>query len=315
MAAPTSYDFAGLKQLWIANGGQKSLAPVMAAIALAESSGRMNAIDNDSNGSTDYGLWQINSVHGYNSAQLLSNANYNAQAAVAVLNSQGLGAWTTYTSGAYRQYLNGAHAPGLNANTGKSSMYTRPGGSPSADTGVGSILAGWSSEEQAIPSLPNQGVQTTSFLSGIFSVPDLTAIPNPLTFVSDLVNGVGSVTDFLQALVWILNPVNILRMVEFLTGLVLMGFGIHAAIQSAGERAEGYQTSENAISRSGLGRVSRELAAGAKSRSRPARPAPAPHATRRTALRTRYEREQQVSKRRTEQRRKRASATVAKLAK
>jgi hypothetical protein len=76
----------------------------MAAIAMAESGGNVAA----QNPSGAAGLWQIlPSAHPqYNVQRLLSDPMYNAQAAVAVEKSQGLGAWTTYTSGAYKQYLN-----------------------------------------------------------------------------------------------------------------------------------------------------------------------------------------------------------------
>ena len=100
-----TYSFSQLEQLWQQAGGSAKLAPVMAAIALAESSGRTGAVDHDSNGSTDYGLWQINSVHGYNSKELLANPLYNAKAAVSIERSSGLGAWSTYTKGSYKKYL------------------------------------------------------------------------------------------------------------------------------------------------------------------------------------------------------------------
>lgn len=128
-----------LAQLWVEAGGNPSVANTMAAIAMAESSGNTQAIDHDANGSTDYGLWQINSVHGYNPTLLLSNPLYNAKAAVAVYNSSGLGAWTTYTSGAYEKYLNNDSSVTVNPGSG----VTRPGGESvgsdgqPADTGQG----------------------------------------------------------------------------------------------------------------------------------------------------------------------------------
>lgn len=104
--------------------------------------------------------------------------------------------------------------------------------------------------------------------------------------------------DFLKLIAWIFHPRNILRGVEFLTGVILIGFGLWAAVQGRGERSEGFATSESALSRSGLGRVSRELASAAVTRKAPSRPRSAPHVTRRTALRTRYEREENVSRQR-----------------
>lgn len=99
------YTYSQLEALWQQAGGGSHVAPVMAAIALAESGGRVNAKHHDSNGSTDYGLWQINSSHGYNAHDLVTNPLYNAKAAVSVYHSQGLSAWSTYSSGAYKTYL------------------------------------------------------------------------------------------------------------------------------------------------------------------------------------------------------------------
>lgn len=120
-----------LAQLWIEAGGNPALANTMAAIALAESSGRVDATNKNSNGTTDYGLWQINSSHTqFDSQRLLSDPLYNAQAAVSVFKSQGLTAWTTYTSGAYRQFLAGAASAQIQGYGG-----TRPGGQPADQSG------------------------------------------------------------------------------------------------------------------------------------------------------------------------------------
>jgi hypothetical protein len=77
-----------------------------AAIAMAESHGEEGATHTNSDGSTDRGLWQINSVHKqYDPAKLLQ-ADYNADAAFEVSNGgTNWAPWTTYKSGAYRQYL------------------------------------------------------------------------------------------------------------------------------------------------------------------------------------------------------------------
>jgi len=73
------------------------------AIADAESGFDLNAIDHDSNGTADYGLWQINSSHGYNSSELLSSADYNAGAAYSISDSgTDWSPWVTfYTLGEY----------------------------------------------------------------------------------------------------------------------------------------------------------------------------------------------------------------------
>lgn len=98
-----AYSFRQLEDLWKSAGGPAAAAPVMAAIALAESSGNPRAEHHDSDGSVDRGLWQINSSHGYGDASF--NPRDNAQEAVAVYHSQGLGAWSTYLSGAYKSHM------------------------------------------------------------------------------------------------------------------------------------------------------------------------------------------------------------------
>jgi lysozyme-like protein len=97
------YTAMQLQQLWLRAGGSVATAPMAAAIALAESGGDPNAINHNTNGSIDRGLWQINSVHG---AQSTLDPAANAQAAVAI--SQGgknWQPWTTYITGAYKKFL------------------------------------------------------------------------------------------------------------------------------------------------------------------------------------------------------------------
>lgn len=200
---------------------------------------------------------------------------------------------------------------------------TRPGGdstSGGSSSDITQVLSDWTDAQNASGGMDaGSGNQFASFnpldpLSGIPGVPSI--LPNPLHFFKSVSGSINSAVDFLKLLAWIINPVNILRMVEFLVGLALMAFGFQAMLQAYGERREGFITSEGALSRSGLGRVSREVASavsaanpearaakaakGAKGSSgrRRIRPEAAPHRTRRQALRLRYEREKQVSKRR-----------------
>jgi hypothetical protein len=108
--------YGQLQTLWINNGGSKTLAPIMAAIALAESGGRTDAL-NDRAPDYSVGLWQINyygsllpgRTKAYGSPQqLMSDPNRQAKAAISILHGQGLGAWSTYTNGAYRKFLSGS---------------------------------------------------------------------------------------------------------------------------------------------------------------------------------------------------------------
>jgi hypothetical protein len=100
-----------LQQLALNAGFPASVAPLMSAIALAESGGCPTATNpNDNNGTqTSWGLWQIsNGTHsvlsGWNDAQT------NANMAFQKYQSQGLRAWGSYTNGSYAQYLPGTSA-------------------------------------------------------------------------------------------------------------------------------------------------------------------------------------------------------------
>ena len=85
------------------------------AVCFAESGGDTTATNHNKDGSTDYGLWQINSVH----KALLASHNWrdpvaNTQMAYAVWKAAG-GSWTpwsTYTSGAYKAHLGQGKAGG-----------------------------------------------------------------------------------------------------------------------------------------------------------------------------------------------------------
>lgn len=100
----TNFSYSQLRKLWIQAGGNKGWSYVMAAIAMAESGGNPLAHHVDSNGSIDYGLWQINTVHHYAVSDML-NPQQNAKEAVAIFNSSGPHAWSTYNNGAYKKYL------------------------------------------------------------------------------------------------------------------------------------------------------------------------------------------------------------------
>lgn len=110
--------YSQLKGLWLASSkGTKyhsnGWASLMAAIAMAESGGNPNALNPSDNGGTQssYGLWQISTgTHAPPSSNWASPAE-NARLAIGKLNSQGLGAWGTYTSGAYKAYYSGSTSP------------------------------------------------------------------------------------------------------------------------------------------------------------------------------------------------------------
>lgn len=92
-----------------------------AAVAKSESGLDTAAVNTrNTNGSTDTGLWQINSVHGYSPAELLDPAG-NARAAYAVWRRQGWSAWSDYRNGRYLAHTPEAFGAGVRtgATTGK----------------------------------------------------------------------------------------------------------------------------------------------------------------------------------------------------
>ena len=121
-------------------GLNQDTAVVMGAISQAESSGNSNAY-NGVGRDNSYSLWQINMIGslgvardalfrrlipGYTNRNDLFDPWKGAQAAVIILKQQGLSAWSTFSSGAYKRYLNnaangigaGSSTAGINYNTG-----------------------------------------------------------------------------------------------------------------------------------------------------------------------------------------------------
>jgi Lysozyme like domain len=105
--AGSDLSFAQLEGYWIQAGGEKALAPLMAAIALAESGGNPNSVNpTDNNGTqTSWGLWQISLGNHNEPSPTWNDPLENAKLAVGKWQTQGLWAWGTYTSGAYKQFL------------------------------------------------------------------------------------------------------------------------------------------------------------------------------------------------------------------
>lgn len=102
------------------------MAPLMAAIAEAESGGDPNSLNATDYGGTQssYGLWQISTGTHTPPSPNWADPKTNAQLAVRKLKSEGLGAWGTYTSGAYKQFMQNSTTPdnswtsGLNGSNG-----------------------------------------------------------------------------------------------------------------------------------------------------------------------------------------------------
>lgn len=205
---------------WLKQGGWPSnLIPVMVAIGGAESGWNVAAESppND-NGTVDEGWLQINSVHGYDSARLRSDPVYTARAGYQVYKKQGLAAWSTYNSGAYKGFM------GQRPNTSGSFGRTRPGGdTPPDSSGVDNELAAY----WATPAIPGLGI------------PEGIPLPDPITLFKGAAKEINSVGDFLKWISWLFHPLNILRATELLIGfpLIIMGVVLMAKVWggSAGE--------------------------------------------------------------------------------
>lgn len=78
------------------------------AICEAESGGNPNATGYNTNGSTDMGLMQVNSIHAdmvSGDLQSLYDPATNVRIAYAIYQSAGWRAWSTFLNGAYTKYL------------------------------------------------------------------------------------------------------------------------------------------------------------------------------------------------------------------
>jgi hypothetical protein len=108
MMPQNQYTYQQLEDIWVQAGGRPDMAALMAAIAMAESSGDPYSVNNtDNNGTqTSWGLWQISNGDHTQPSPTWMDALTNAKLAIQKLNSQGLSAWGTYTSGAYQAYFN-----------------------------------------------------------------------------------------------------------------------------------------------------------------------------------------------------------------
>ena len=122
--ATQSYDAEKLTNLARSVGMPEDKIPSMVAIALAESGGDptidtvKSGLDPEKKNEFSLGLWQINMLgrmgeerrkqFGISSNEQLYDPVVNAKAALAILNSQGLGAWSAYSNNSYKDYLPGA---------------------------------------------------------------------------------------------------------------------------------------------------------------------------------------------------------------
>lgn len=211
MATATRLSYAQIEAAWIQGGGSPSLAPLMAAIAEAESSGDPTSTNpTDNNGTqTSWGLWQISTGTHAEPAPNWNDPIENARLAVAKLHSQGLSAWGTYDTGAYRQYLQGSVPPSDSV------------------PGAGSVGA----------SSPSATIQNAGFL-GIPGpqdvVPSKTDLSGLITgAVNFMANAQAAINGGMEIIVFLLNPANWVRLLAGALGVVALVAGLVFVVKAA----------------------------------------------------------------------------------
>jgi len=109
-----TYSASSAAQLASQAGATPEEAKTLGAIAMAESSGNPNS-HNTKGRDNSYGLWQINlygklagrvKEFGLQSPDDLFDPQNNAKAAVKILRQKGFNAWSKYSNGEYKKYLN-----------------------------------------------------------------------------------------------------------------------------------------------------------------------------------------------------------------
>jgi hypothetical protein len=108
--------YAQIEGLWITNGGSKAVAPLAAAIAMAESSGRTDATSANPDGGINVGLWQLDTRGkgaGHTVADLKNPATNAAVAVQGSNNGTDWSAWETFVTGAYKRFMNAGTTPDM----------------------------------------------------------------------------------------------------------------------------------------------------------------------------------------------------------
>jgi len=225
-----AYTYGQLETLWIQAGGSKALAPLMAAIALAESGGNPAANNYTDNGGTQtsWGLWQVsNGTHSPPVANI-NDPLVNAKAAVAKYQSQGLSAWGTYDSGAYKQYYQGntpASALPQGGSGGGGSSGGSGGSSDATLTAFGPGSIDWAGGPEGI-------IQSAASAVASLLTSGITGQVSTASGIEGLWKAVSAVAADFNALVkgveWLFVPGHWIRIICFGNGVVFGLLGLRS---------------------------------------------------------------------------------------
>lgn len=225
--ADSSLTYSQLENVWTqaAAGTQydtSAWASLMAAIALAESSGNASATNpNDNNGTqTSYGLWQISTGTHTAPSTNWSDPAANAALALQKLQSQGLGAWGTYTSGAYMSNLPAGTTLPPGAASGAAAAA--PGAA------AGAATAGVSGNPLTWLEAPVKGFEWAgNWITG-GAIGDITTEAQGLAGIVKALSGLTSVISKLgQLWLTLMSPAFWLRVGAFIVGLISLFWGFH----------------------------------------------------------------------------------------
>jgi hypothetical protein len=207
--------YGQLEQAWITGGGSRALAPLMAAIALAESGGRPDVTNpTDNNGTqTSWGLWQISDGTHNQPAPNWNDPVENARLAVQKYKDQGLGAWGTYTTGLYQQYYRGG--------TPVSALPQGGGGAGKTTAGGGGGIGGVVTDIASGLALP------VSWAEGLLS--------GPSDVAKALIGVASPFVKLVEALDWLFHPSHWIRIFAGIGGGIMMIGGAWQLSHTGGE--------------------------------------------------------------------------------
>lgn len=213
----TTYSFAQLESIWLqASDGTKyhtnAWASLMAAIALAESSGNPDSTNPNDNGGTQtsWGLWQISLGNHAEPSPDWANPIENAKLAIGKLNGQGITAWGTYDSGAYKQFLQGNVPPADVSVTG------------SGQAGQGASTDGFNPIGWVIGSSGAEFKWFGGLIRGVTG--QASTIGDVATGVTGIVRSLTKLTDLFLLL---FRPEFWLRVGAFIFGVIALGAGLY----------------------------------------------------------------------------------------
>jgi hypothetical protein len=208
----------------------------MAAIALAESGGIAGNTNPTDNGGTQtsWGLWQISDgTHGWSYGGDPYDPINNERVALQKYHGQGLGAWGTYTSGAYRQFLRGNVPPSSSIPSGSQAIQVANGTQPSqTQTPQQAQFASFAGFPIPNPALPGADViesvvtNVAGLSSGGFGWA-IGAVKTANDAMKSLSKSLGDIANVFNALLWLVNPAHLLRVFSGLTGIVVLGIALY----------------------------------------------------------------------------------------